>query len=236
MSKATIFPLYWPVGVARSVGTVKSTNRLRQAAAHSAVLKALDALSVVTGKPISETVLSSNAGNGDARIADAGVATWFGWCETQRCISFDLYDTPAANFHAVEQIIQACIAEMGRGGMPAVKQALSSFTQQPPPASEPERVEYPDWSAVLGIAADASPTEIQTAFRQRARAAHPDAGGDRTEWDLLVAAKEKARRSADQSLAGLADLSASEASEAFAFYMDPDPLWTDPGEEQRETP
>ena len=44
--------------------------------------------------------------------------------------------------------------------------------------------------AVLGVSAHATADEIRRAFRRRALATHPDRGGDRTAFELLVLAFE----------------------------------------------
>src|SRR5262249_30944291 len=40
--------------------------------------------------------------------------------------------------------------------------------------------------ALLGVAEDATPEDLRRAFRTRALATHPDRGGDRTAFELLV--------------------------------------------------
>ncbi len=42
---------------------------------------------------------------------------------------------------------------------------------------------------ILGISEDATPDEIQAAYRQRAKEAHPDAGGNKEEFGLITLAK-----------------------------------------------
>ena len=44
--------------------------------------------------------------------------------------------------------------------------------------------------AVLGVPAHATADDIRRAFRQRALATHPDRGGDRTTFELVVLAFE----------------------------------------------
>ena len=42
---------------------------------------------------------------------------------------------------------------------------------------------------LLGIDVDASPAEVERAFRRRVRTAHPDRGGDPADFRRLVAAR-----------------------------------------------
>lgn len=44
--------------------------------------------------------------------------------------------------------------------------------------------------ALLGVSEDASPDEIRRGFRARVLATHPDRGGDRTSFELIVLAFE----------------------------------------------
>ena len=44
--------------------------------------------------------------------------------------------------------------------------------------------------ALLGVNTDAGPDEIRRAFRKRAHVNHPDRGGDRVEFELIVLAFE----------------------------------------------
>ena len=50
------------------------------------------------------------------------------------------------------------------------------------------------WWKVLGVDRAASIDEIGKAYRNLARTAHPNAGGQRAEWDRLSAAYDSAKR------------------------------------------
>lgn len=52
---------------------------------------------------------------------------------------------------------------------------------------------WPAWCTVLGIRPDATPTEIDRAYRARAKAAHPDKGGSVAAMQALNDARDKAK-------------------------------------------
>ena len=61
------------------------------------------------------------------------------------------------------------------------------------PSTRPRRA--PDhWSSVLGIADDASANDIERAFREQAKLAHPDAGGSAAAMRQLIIARDWAMR------------------------------------------
>lgn len=71
----------------------------------------------------------------------------------------------------------------------------------------------------LGVAADASPAQIKSAFRRKAKSSHPDAGGDAAEFQRLKTAYDvlsdpEARRHYDETGETPADLQANPADEA----------------------
>lgn len=49
------------------------------------------------------------------------------------------------------------------------------------------------WWEVLGVAETASLAVVSAVYRELAKKAHPDAGGDRAAWDELVEAYERAK-------------------------------------------
>ena len=67
--------------------------------------------------------------------------------------------------------------------------------------------------AVLGVSEHATPEDLRSAFRARALATHPDRGGSRTEFELVVLAFETLRHTPDVP-AGLRRTAAARAAAA----------------------
>jgi hypothetical protein len=56
-------------------------------------------------------------------------------------------------------------------------------------ASQPQGMAHPDWwAALLGVMPDAHEKEVRSAFRQKAKETHPDAGGDEELFKQVYAA------------------------------------------------
>ena len=101
---------------------------------------------------------------------DKGVAVYFTLKGQQMCFACDRWDSVADNVHAIRKTIEALrgIERWGTGDM--VQQAFTGFIALP--SNSP-------W-AVLGLKPDANPDEIKAAYREKARTATPDQGGQQT--------------------------------------------------------
>lgn len=71
---------------------------------------------------------------------------------------------------------------------PAAEQAPPAEPTAPPPVTRP-----PHWSDTLGVRPDATDAEIEAAYRNKARTAHPDRGGSAEQMNELQHAIEAAR-------------------------------------------
>ncbi|MCU1452560.1 MAG: DnaJ domain [Acidimicrobiales bacterium] len=60
--------------------------------------------------------------------------------------------------------------------------------------------------ALLGLRSGADAVEVERAFRDLARAAHPDRGGDPVEFQALVEARNLLRRAADRAVLVVPDV------------------------------
>ena len=74
-----------------------------------------------------------------------------------------------------------------RYGVGFLEQAFAGYTALPPAVGH-------DWRQTLGFAKDelVSPNVVEARFRERAKRAHPDAGGDPNEMARLNAARDVA--------------------------------------------
>jgi hypothetical protein len=123
-----------------------------------------------SGKPITDIVLSSNVTLGKTAPEDPGVAVWFVWEGQQICIPVDRYLTPAANLQAIHHVIEARRVELRHGTLALVRATFQGFKALPSPAGS-------HWSDVLGLPRSATKTQIEAAFRDKSKSAHPDQGG-----------------------------------------------------------
>lgn len=177
------FPLHWPESLPRTERRVTSQFRTSLSVALNNVKGALEAFARDSGKAVTEIVLSSNVGGLTLEPPkDPGVAAWFIWDGELRCIAVDRYPKPQDNLQAIYHILEARRTEIRHGGLHIVRQTFKGFTALPPP--EP-------WWRVLGIQPDATREQITAAYRDLARAAHPDAGGCAEDMARLNLARDR---------------------------------------------
>lgn len=179
----TAFPLSWPSTIPRAKTREAGAFRTSLAGALDNVETSLRAFSRDSGKAVSNIVLSSNVSLGVQKPADPGVAVWFVWDGIQICIPVDRYQTPASNLQAIHHVLEARRTELRHGTLALVRASFQGFVALPPP---------PHWSETLGIGRDATKAQIETAYRARAKAAHPDAGGSADAMAALNAARDQA--------------------------------------------
>ena len=115
------------------------------------------------------------------------MAAWFTWEGEQLCIAVDRYTTPAANLQAIHHVLEARRVELRHGTLALVRATFRGFKALPaPPGSH--------WSELLGLSRAASRAQIEAAFRERARTAHPDQGGTQEKMAALTDARDRALR------------------------------------------
>ena len=96
---------------------------------------------------------------------DKGVAVYFTHKKQAMCFACDRWDRVQDNIYAIAMTIGALrgIERWGSGSM--VEQAFTGFVALPAPK---------DPHVILGVRPGASAEEIDAAYRQKAKAAHPD--------------------------------------------------------------
>lgn len=179
------WPLSWPEGFPRAREREKGQFRTTLAGALENVRSSLLAFGRDSGSPVAGIVLSSNVSLGESRPADPGIAVWFTWDGEQRCIPVDRYDTPAANLQAIHHVLEARRTELRHGTLSLVRATFKGFIPALPAPGRP-------WREVLGLGAHPGLAAIETAYRELARARHPDAGGSHEAMAELNAARAAA--------------------------------------------
>lgn len=176
------YPLAWPEGMPRTARPISGQFKTTLYKAIENVEDSLRRFASDSGQKVTDVVVTSNkAGLTSAGPADKGVSIWFDWDGQQRCIAVDRYDKLEHNVQAIHHIIEARRTEMRHGGLNVVRQTFKGFTALP----APER-----WWQVLGVGMQATRAEIEAAYRQIARAAHPDTGGSTDAMARLNAARD----------------------------------------------
>lgn len=190
----TSYPLHWPEGWPRSpysrrrrapFGTGKTL-----AVARDELFKELRLL----GVPAAQVIISTNVQlrrdglpySGQAQPSDTGAAVYFKLKGADRVLACDRWDKVESNLFAVARHI-AAIRAQDRLGVGTIEQAFRGYTALP---------EGNPWWKVLGVDRQASPTEIEEAYRRGAALLHPDrAGADSTDaMARLNAARDEARK------------------------------------------
>ena len=123
---------------------------------------------------------------------DTGVAVWFLLPDERgnqhdRVLACDRWWRVEHNLRAIALHVNAIRAQE-RYGVGTTAQAFGGYTALPPRSESSVRA----WET-LGIPREgATPASVRQAWKEKARSAHPDAGGTREAWDQLQAALEAA--------------------------------------------
>jgi hypothetical protein len=116
--------------------------------------------------------------------ADPGVAFYFELDDQPHVLACDRWDTVADNIAAIAAHIEA-LRGQERWGVADMKQAFAGHVQLPAPEQ---------WWQVLGVRPDATVDQIDAAWRDKMRAAHPDRGGSDAAAARLNRAREEGKR------------------------------------------
>lgn len=178
------YPLSWPPGWPRT--KFRESSRFKTTL--PAAIKNLQGeLSLLGAK---SPVISSNVTLGSERPQDPGIAVYFTYDGDQACIPCDRWQTVAENVQAIAKTIEAMRGIERWGAKHTVKAAFRGFVSLPPPEqSRP-------WWEVLGTAREADRATVEAAYRNRAKRAHPDAGGSVEAMQELNRARREALEAA----------------------------------------
>lgn len=117
------------------------------------------------------------------RVQDEAVAIYFEWNGKPMVMARDAFDNAASNMRSLALAVEAMRQLERHGGGIMMERAFAGFTALPSAAS--------CWD-VLGVKPDATTAEVNAAFRDKARAAHPDSGGSDDAMTELNRAREAA--------------------------------------------
>ncbi|HEX9950301.1 MAG TPA: J domain-containing protein [Rubricoccaceae bacterium] len=175
------FPLSWPLGRPRTRRPKPGAFKTTPAVARDGLmneLRLLGASSIV----VSSNVATYRRGGRDVMYADQsgaredpGVAVYYVWRGEQYVLACDRWARVQDNVRAIGKTVEALrgLERWGTGEM--VRAAFAGFKALPAPG---EGSGSPWWT-VLGVGPTATADEIRRAYRDRAKATHPDvAGGD----------------------------------------------------------
>lgn len=199
------YPLAWPTGRPRTAtpqrarfGDPRAANgRLSLDRAKKRLLAQFEAMTR-TGRPYRTTdiIVSTNIrytldGRRDQNVSrrdpvDCGVAVYFNLDGRPHVLACDRWDTIADNIAAIAAHIEA-LRGQERWGVADLAQAFAGHTALPPPEQ---------WWQVLRVASTATLAEIDAAWRELAKTAHPDQGGSNAAMARLNAARDQGRKAA----------------------------------------
>lgn len=193
---ASAYPLTWPEHVPRSKARERGTFRTTLASALKNVEKSLSGFAKDTSRKLNSLVISSNVALGNSRPDDPGVAIWFVWDGITVCFPVDRYTTVEANLQALHHIIEAKRTELRHGTLAFVRASLAGHTALPPPTGATGVTGLRAWREVLGFGPGSNPpqSEIENAYRVKAKQLHPDHGGSNAAMAELNRARAEALR------------------------------------------
>lgn len=202
------YPLQWPRGRARKPARLRKAGRFtvgenvksphtgnwyktqKAITVHEATKRLVQECARIgaQGLVISSMLELRNDGfprSGQRIPDDPGVCIYFNLSGKPRAMPCDTYDSVAANIAAVAAHIEATRA-IERHGVATVAEMFEGFTALPAPnAKKP-------WWEVLGLRSDASAPEVESAFKTKAKSAHPDMGGSSEAMAELNRARQEA--------------------------------------------
>lgn len=183
------YPLHWPAGWPRARHPQSARFDASFAKARDGLFNEIKLLGG-TYITLSSNVPLRRDGIPYANMAqptDRGVAVYFLRRGRSMVFACDRWNKVEDNIRAIEKTIEAIRGIERWGASEMMERAFTAFEALPAPKS--------CWE-VLGVRPGASADDINGAYRQKARAAHPDAGGS----DVAMAELNRAR---DEALSAI---------------------------------
>lgn len=177
------FPLVWPAGYPRTARP-KSDFRFYPNSLFIETTRLKEELGRMhaRGIVISTNVPLKNDGNPYStyqRPSDVGVAVYFSVDNKAMALCCDKWNTVEANMRALVMSVDA-MRGLDRWGVSEImNRAFMGFKALPEKAAS-----FPWWD-VLGVSRIATKKEIESAYKKKSKAYHPDNGGDPVRWAEL---------------------------------------------------
>lgn len=186
------FPLYWPDGHPRTPSNRRvwgqftaTLDQARRDLQHEVRLLGGQHLVISTNMPVRrDGELHASA----REPSDPGVAIYFDWDGQPRAMACDRYDKVWKNVRALAHCIDSLRSLDRHGSSAILERAFRGFAALPAIASPAS------WSNLLGVPTDATPEEVDAAYRAKAKEMHPDKGGTDAQMADLNAAREAAKK------------------------------------------
>ena len=178
------YPLSWPESWTRTTSPAKSQFKTTLHAAIDNVQGSLKRFAADSGRKVENILVSSNVSLMERNPKDAGVAVYFTWDGISTCIAVDRYQKIEENLQAIHHVIEAERTKLRHGGLNLVRAAFRGYAALPPPSASTSK----PWE-VLGVKQGATAEEIEAAYREKAKKAHPDAGGSNEQMAQVNAAR-----------------------------------------------
>lgn len=191
---AEAYPLAWPAGWPRAKRKSRSGFDMSFAKGRDELMRELRLMGaryplLSSNVPLRRDGLPYAA---QREPDDPGVAVYFMWQGKQMTFACDRWDRVKDNVRAIGKTIEALRGIERWGASDMMERAFSAFEALPAPDGV---VTLSCWQ-ILDLELGASEMDIERAYREKAKAAHPDKGGSREEWDQLRSAYDQAKRAA----------------------------------------
>jgi hypothetical protein len=189
MQEIQSFPLQWPLGWKRTQYPKPSPFK-RDKTIYSSCKEITHQLSIMKAKDvvISTNIPIKNDGYPYSTYktpVDKGTAVYFSLKGSPHVLACDKWNSIEHNLWAIAKHIES-LRGQERWGVGSMEQAFTGYTALPEAGfTEP-------WYQVLGISQNPTEAEILSAFRMKAKEAHPDAGGSSEAMHRINQAKEQA--------------------------------------------
>jgi len=182
------YPLHWPLGWVRTKHPKRSRFDTSFTRARNEMIHELELLGAT------KLVISSNLSlrldglprSGQPQPQDTGIAVYFTLDGKEQCIPCDRWDRVEDNLQAIRLTIGALRGLDRWGAKSILDAAFRGFVALPG--------DQEHWTSVLGLDPEtaATPEMIESAFRTMVKETHPDKGGQSTEFQRLMAARQAA--------------------------------------------